>query len=226
MRSGMWINLSSALILLFCIFALSLWKPASHKNLDTAQKEKAFFTHLHLQQYDEQGNLKSDLHTERLGLFDNQEMRMEKPIFFFKAQDNTPWTAQSEKGFGFNNGERVFLLGHVHLIQWPAGKNPRTDIQTHSLNFYPKKSFANTADIIRIQQAETQIQGQGFHADLKKNTYTLEKRASIKKGDNTLHSDHLTYDRKTGQMQATPLAHHRTVINLEPTAEQKSHESS
>lgn len=161
MRSSVWPNLISFFIIVFCIYLLTTWHPHSLENDSKTLHENAFFSKIHLQQFNEKGELSTQFHALRLSVLSNNETLFSKPIFSLLG-NGSGWTATSDQGNGYNNGEKIKLSGSVHLTQLPSAQSPQTDIFTQRpLWIFPKKSFARTREKIQIIRPGEQSQLQG-----------------------------------------------------------------
>jgi lipopolysaccharide export system protein LptC len=178
MRSSTWPTISSVFIAVFCIYALTAWHPMALTTSSNPKAENAFFSNLHYREYDEKGELKNQFEATKFSLLIDKEMLFWKPRFSILTDDHTPWTATSEKGQGYNNGEKIELTGNVHLTQWPTAQYPKTDITSNTLWIFPKKSFASTTDHIQINRPGMQVSGKGMQANLKNNHFILQKETT------------------------------------------------
>lgn len=178
MRSSYWLNLILASLVVISIYSLTAWKPHVAIDRSKTPHEKAFFTNIHFQQFNEKGELNKQFVASKFSILSDQKAFFSKPIFSMMTTDHTPWTASSKTGMSYNNGEKIELIGSVHLTQWPTSTSPKTDITTASLWLFPKNNLASTAEIIHLDRPGMKISGKGMHADLKKNIFSLESQTA------------------------------------------------
>ncbi len=178
MRSSLWPNILSLFVVVFCIYSLTAWHPLSRDENSKTVRENAFFSNIYFREFNEKGELKNQFNSIKLSILSNKEVLFTKPNFLLITTDHTPWTASSEKGIGYNNGEKVQLTGSVHLTQFPTAQSPQTDITTTSLWLFPKKSYATTDEVIHVDRPGMKISGKGMQADIKNDYFTLQRETT------------------------------------------------
>lgn len=174
MRSSFWPHLIPFFLLALSIYTLTAWQPHARNQQAKTVQESAFFSHIHFRQFNEKGELNTQFSALRLSLLSDKQAFFTKPQFLLITADHSPWTAISDRGKSYNNGEKVELMGSVHLIQSPTPSSPKTDIRTASLTLFPKKNLADTLEPITVDRPGMKISGKGMNADLKKNIFTLK----------------------------------------------------
>lgn len=107
--------------------------------------------------------LTSDRATHQSG---DDSTRLENPrLIFYRAEDGEPWLLEADQGMVTESGDRVELTDNVLLqSQNPAQTDRR--MTTQALTLFPDRNYAETAQSVRIENADNVTDAVGMQVYL------------------------------------------------------------
>ncbi|MFN3579446.1 MAG: LPS export ABC transporter periplasmic protein LptC [Pseudomonas sp.] len=80
---------------------------------------------------------------------------LDKPsLTFYRENDNEPWLLEAENGVVSEGGDRVELTENVLLLRQDPTQ-PTTRMTTQALTLFPDRDYAETAQSVRIEAANS-----------------------------------------------------------------------
>tara|TARA_R110000796_G_scaffold241303_3_gene362792 strand:- start:13576 stop:14163 length:588 start_codon:yes stop_codon:yes gene_type:complete len=91
---------------------------------------------------------------------------LEKPrLIFYRGDTAEPWLLEAEHGVVTENGDRVELTDNV-LLQSQDPTQARRRMTTQALTLFPDRDYAETAQSVRIEDADNVTTAVGMHVYL------------------------------------------------------------
>ncbi|MCD6056095.1 MAG: hypothetical protein K0R12_1057 [Gammaproteobacteria bacterium] len=150
----------------------------------------AYAHHVVFTQMNGQGRLKSRFYADELKHYNNGITTLEAPYGILydnannplnmggvlTANENThlksgeqkpPWTIKADQGELRDNGNLLYLWGHVKIHQEEGKNNQATLFITEALTYYPKTRIAKTKEAVQITQSDgSTVTARGMNANL------------------------------------------------------------
>jgi lipopolysaccharide export system protein LptC len=157
----------------------------SDDTLPDAYARQVVFT-----QMNEEGRLKSRFYADELKHYKNGITTLEAPYgILYDNVNNTlnvggvltvnedthaksggqkpPWTIKADHGELRDNGNLLYLWGHVNIHQDKGKNNQATLFTTEALTYYPKTRIARTKEAVQITQSDgSTVTARGMNANL------------------------------------------------------------
>ena len=103
----------------------------------------------------------------------DQTLDITTPVFLLPDQQGLPWTLRARTGWVSPKADELRLRGDV-AGDSPAGPNVvPTTFRTDSLDVFPNRNVARTADRVTMTRPGLSQTGVGFEANLKTRQYQL-----------------------------------------------------
>ncbi len=111
---------------------------------------------------------------------ENDTTDIVKPHVTIYRQSPEPWYVDSDRGKAINGIEHIIFSSNVVIHHPSDAANPVTIMKTATLDVFPDKKQATTADAVTITQPDTIVHAIGMLANLEDGTVQLLSNA---KGD-------------------------------------------
>lgn len=176
--------------LLIIILSYTFWLVQETTGSNTAKKKQDnkpdfFAKNVYATEYDQTGKLIHVLKTPYLLHYayqDTSDLTTPDFTIYSSKDDKQPWHITSNTGKTIHGTDIVDLNGNV-IIHQPAGpQNNDVLIRTEALTVYPKKDFAQTNQLVTIEEPGVNVTAIGMKV------YFKEKRVEL------LQSARGTYD--------------------------------
>ncbi|WP_434027526.1 LPS export ABC transporter periplasmic protein LptC [[Pseudomonas] boreopolis] len=95
------------------------------------------------------------------------------PLFLIPDNNDQEWTLRAKTGWLSPSGDELRLREDVMGDSPTTGNVPPTTLRTESLDVFPKRNLAKTAEPVTMTRPGIIQRGVGFEADLKTRQYQL-----------------------------------------------------
>lgn len=151
---------------------------ARQQPADDAPEADSFMSESITRRFDEHGTLTYLLTAQRTDFYmDSNRYQLQQPEMEMVADDNSRHRARSQLGTVFSGGEEILLESDVVIWQ----EEPATrayQLRTSSLQLYPDRRFAETAQPVTLLSGQSVTDGVGLNAYL--NEQRFEILANVK----------------------------------------------
>ena len=100
---------------------------------------------------------------------DNDNMKLQQPIFSFYENDVKAWIAQANEALIVQKGAKIFLSDNVILQQLTTIDKIPMQLTAKQLTIEPEQRYASTESEVKLTKGNSQIQAVGMRADMNKN---------------------------------------------------------
>jgi lipopolysaccharide export system protein LptC len=165
-----------ALASLWLVRELERWRPAQS---EARHEPDLYVTDFVSRAMGDDGQPSRELRATRLEHFpDTDTQELTAPRLRFGLAAPRPWEVVAERAWVSPKGDRVRLLGQVHIWQEAEGEGgrPGVEVFTENLTVYPKTEEAKTKQPARIVGPWGEARGVGLEASLRDKRLRLMSR--------------------------------------------------
>ncbi len=101
---------------------------------------------------------------------------MVKPKLKVYTKKRIPWYIDADNGLANKGNKVITLWGHVTMHQPGQAGSPKTTITTSKITFYPKRSYADTDQLVTIVRPGTKLQSKGMTVNFKTGVLTTKSQ--------------------------------------------------
>ncbi len=118
--------------------------------------------------FNDEGILSSQIYADKITHFDlNNVFWFEHPTITINNSPHQPWKITAKHGKSEGGKAKVYLWNNVTISRELSNLDPKLNITTPSLEFYPETNLANTKEAITIMENSNTIKALGATADFK-----------------------------------------------------------
>ncbi len=103
----------------------------------------------------------------------DQTSTITRPVFLLPDAEGQHWRLQADTGWVSAKGEELRLRGNVAGDSPQDGTTPPTTFRTTTLDVFPERNLARTAERVTLTRPGLDQSGVGFEANLKAKQYSL-----------------------------------------------------
>lgn len=139
-----------------------------------AQTADAIIEQVTLKQFNEQGELVSQLHTPLVEhIPQHNTHRIKSPLISFTHNNEAPWQIQAKHAVSINGGKKINFYEDVKIHQASSEHNSESTLYTSQISYYPYKKIAITHKEVTFIQPSTTVKARGMKANLADNHIQL-----------------------------------------------------
>lgn len=162
--------------LLAIISSLVLWKLQSGSDLksDASMRSDYVLYNFEMTTLDDNGKEAFTLNSPYLEREPNgKSLSIKTPKFSFPDKNGGQWHAESGSAWVGPKAEEVRLLDKVEMLGPVTASGQQTRFSTQQLTIFPKKSTAQTTDVVTITRADSILKGRGLQVDMQAKRFQL-----------------------------------------------------